>query len=80
MGFVYGLIFGALVCACLMLEICQAVRTFYSVILLGGIIALGAALLLKGIMLTPLFVLGVLVNIPIIFVSGMAGGSKDGKQ
>jgi len=81
MEFVYGLVFGAMLVVCLLLEMCAAVRQAFSVIFLGGIIAFGVAAFFSGIMFTPLFIFGFLVNIPILIIAVVSGGGgKDGKQ
>lgn len=77
MNFVLGLMISAMLIVCLVLEMCMAVRPFFSAILLGGIIALGVALFFVGVLLTPLFIFGFLINIPILIFAIMAGGSGD---
>ena len=79
MNFILGLIVSALLIVCLFLEMCAAVRPFFSVILLGGIIALGVALFFASVLLTPLFIFGFLINIPILIFAVMLGGGSDGK-
>lgn len=75
MNFILGLVISAMLIVCLVLEMCSAVRPFFSVILLGGIIALGVALFFVGILLTPLFIFGFIINIPLVIFAVIAGGS-----
>lgn len=78
MGFVLGLIISMMLIVCLVLEMCAAVRPIFSIFLLGGVIALGVALFFAGILLTPLFIFGFLINIPIVIAAAIAGG-KDAR-
>ncbi|MBO7450882.1 MAG: hypothetical protein J6U54_10995 [Clostridiales bacterium] len=77
MNFVLGLVISAMLIVCLLLEMCMAVRPIFSLLLLGGIIAFGVALFCVGVMLTPLFIFGFLINIPILIIAILAGGSGD---
>lgn len=79
MNFVLGLIISAMLIVCLLLEMCSAVRPIFSVLLLGGVFALAVAVFFTGMLLTPLFIFGFLLNIPILILAAIAGGTKDGK-
>lgn len=78
-SFVLGLILSALLCVCLILELCAAVRPIFSVILLLGVIGFGVALFFAGFLLVPLFIFGFILNIPILIIAALAGGGRDGK-
>lgn len=79
--FILGLVLSALLVVCLLLEICAAVRPFFSIIFLGGIIGLFFLVFSAGLLLTPLFIFGFVLNIPIIVLAALAsGGDKDGKR
>ena len=68
MGFVLGWIISALFCLCVILETTKAVRWLFSVILLGGIFALTFAVFTAGLLLTPLFLTGIIVNLIFFFI------------
>lgn len=80
MNFILGLMISALLIVCLLLEMCEAIRPIFSVILLLGVIAFAVAIFLAGILLTPLFIVGFLINIPILIIAILSsGGDKDVK-
>lgn len=79
MSFVLGLIISMMLIVCIVLEMLTAVRPIFSVLLLGGVFALAVAVFFTGMLLTPLFIFGFIVNIPILIIAAMAGGGKDGR-
>ena len=80
LAFILGLILSALIIVSLMLEICVAVRPLFSIIFLGGIIGLFFIVFSAGLLLTPLFLIGVLINIPIVILAvAAAGDTKNDK-
>lgn len=82
MNFVFGVCLSALFMTCLLLEIFEFTRPLFSVIFLGGIIAIGVALFTKGVLLTPLFIIGFILNVlffmPIFRAAGQ--GVKEYKE
>lgn len=80
LAFILGLSLSALLIVSLTLEICLAVRPFFSVIFLVGIIGLFFIVFSAGLLLTPLFIFGFILNIPLIILAAIAsGGGKNGK-
>ena len=77
--FVLGLILSGLLSLCILFEICTAFRPLFSIIFLGGIIALFVAVFLAGILLTPFFLIGFLINLVIFLPVALIRGDKDDK-
>lgn len=80
LAFMLGLIISVLLCACLLFEICAVVRPLFSIVFLGGIIALFFVVFTAGLLLTPLFLIGFIINLILFLPIIAAGGSKDDRK
>ena len=70
MGFILGLIVSALLITCLFCEMAGIFRFLFSIIFLVGILGFIFLLFTAGVLLTPLFLGGFLVNIVFFFILG----------
>ena len=80
LAFILGLVLSGLLMMCLMFEIIAAVRPLFSIIFLGGIIALFFAVFTAGILLTPLFLVGFIINVILFLATVPLGGKKDDRK
>lgn len=78
MSFILGMLISAGLLLCLLFETCEIVRPLFSVIFLGGIIAAIVWVIMLGLALTPLFLLGFVLNI-ILFFPVVKNGTKEDK-
>lgn len=80
LAFILGLLLSGLLSVCLLFEICAVVRPFFSIIFLGGIIALFVVVFTEGILLTLPFLAGFIINLILFLPIIAAGGSKDDRK
>ena len=78
MSFILGMIISAGLLLCLAFEACEIFRPLFSVIFLGGIIAAMVYLAMLGILLTPWFILGFMLNI-LLFIPVIKNSKEDKK-
>ena len=86
MAFFLGLIVSMLLIVCVSLEMAGCVRWLFSLIFLGGIFGLTFIIFKAGLLLTPFFIAGLMVNfiffiimLPVI-ITGSDKEKKDGKR
>ena len=80
LAFILGLVISGLLGICLLFEICAVVRPLFSIIFLGGIIGLFFIVFTAGLLLTPLFLIGFVINMIIFLPIMLSGGSKDDRK
>lgn len=76
MSFIFGMIIGVLLFFCIISEIIGAFRPIFSCLFLLGVMGALAFVYFVGMLLSPLFLLGVILSIVIFLPIGLSKGDK----